>query len=73
MPTLIILIVLVLKLESLLYDGILIAVSSIKRQELSTFDVAFYIDNSMCVNTKYRVELKKRKLVIIYFFLSALL
>ena len=55
MPTLIILIVLVLKLESLLYDGILIAVSSIKRQELSTFDVAFYIDNSMCVNTKYRV------------------
>ena len=31
MPTLIILIVLVLKLESLLYDGILIAVSSIKR------------------------------------------
>ena len=55
MPTLIILIVLVLKLESLLYDGILIAVSSIKRQKLSTFDVAFYIDNSMCVNTKYRV------------------
>ena len=53
--TLIILIVLVLKLESLLYDGILIAVSSIKCQELSTFDVVFYIDNSMCVNTKYRV------------------
>ena len=53
--TLIILIVLVLKLESLLYDGILIAVSSIEGQELSTFDVAFYIDNSMCVNTKYRV------------------
>ena len=55
MPTLIILIVLVLKLESLLYDGMLIDVSSTKREELSTFDVAFYIDNSMCVNTKYRV------------------
>ena len=46
---------LVLKIESLLYDGMLIIVSSTKREELSTFDVAFYFDNSMCVNTKYRV------------------
>ena len=56
MPTLILRIVLVLKIESLLYDGILIVVSSIKRKYLSSFDVAFYIDNSMCVNTKYRVQ-----------------
>ena len=32
MPTLILRIVLVLKIESLLYDGILIVVSSIKRE-----------------------------------------
>ena len=51
MPTLIILIVLVLKLESLLYDGMLIVVSSTKREELSTFDVVFFILIIVCVLT----------------------